>query len=68
MKLEISINGYCPLLEKDHTIQIDYVGGETYFGGKNRFKKNVYDCDYASDCPYAKDKKCPIYNNAPEYK
>ncbi len=59
------ITGYCPTLDKDHSIEVDYINTSTLQG--RSYIKGLFTCEVVSfggDCSYVKD--CPLYKQAPE--
>ena len=63
MKKNVSISGYCPVLNDDCSIKVTYIQVHTLnFGG---FTKDIFQCEHIKDCPLPDPGKCPLYSNAP---
>lgn len=61
------IKGYCPTLEKDHTIDVEYIDASTLEG--REYIKGLFTCSIASyggKCSVANE--CPLYKSAPNTK
>lgn len=67
MKRQIICNAFCPTLNKDFQITVDYLDTST-FDSPNRYIQNGITCEYASyvenHCP--NQKECPLLKQAPK--
>ncbi|MDF2866133.1 MAG: hypothetical protein K0R72_951 [Clostridia bacterium] len=56
-------NGYCPKLNKDYSITIEYIDSSTL--KEKAYIKGLANCKYAGNnqCEYIENKKCPLYNS-----
>ncbi|WDU84238.1 hypothetical protein [Caloramator sp. Dgby_cultured_2] len=65
MKIIRSFSGFCPTLNKDNTINVEYLDARS-FDNDNLFIKGLAECEYHSNfnCPIAND--CPILKTVPE--
>lgn len=59
-------SGYCPELDKEFAISIDYSEIKMTGTLSNHYKKMGYCCNYESDnsCKVSKGNSCPIYLSA----
>lgn len=62
------VSGYCPYLNSEHKIYVNYnevpILGQLNYG----YKKMDYSCDYCEECPSEfKDEygRCPLFISAP---
>lgn len=62
-------SGYCPHIQNDNTIAIDYTEVLIARSMKKHFKRNGFECEIDTDeddgCPYSNRNKCPLYEEAP---
>lgn len=62
--METSINGFCPHLNNENTILVNYskipVIGKVGYD----YKKFSYTCEYSDDCSHSSTNKCPLFNEA----
>lgn len=59
------VNGFCPTLDKDHSIEVDYINASTLDG--KAYIRGLFTCSVVSfggECPVANN--CPVYNSAPK--
>lgn len=62
--MEASINGFCPHLNQENTITVNY--GKIPILRKNGYdyKKFSYVCEHSDDCSHSATNKCPLFDNA----
>ena len=62
-------SGYCPHIQKENDIIIDYAEILMARSVKRHFKHNGFECKIDMDeddgCPYSNRNKCPLYEEAP---
>ena len=59
------INGFCPTLDKDHSIEVEYIDASTL--QERKYIKGLFTCEVVSFggiC--SSSNNCPLYNAAPE--
>ncbi|WDU82310.1 hypothetical protein [Caloramator sp. Dgby_cultured_2] len=65
MKINRSFSGFCPTLNKENTITVEFIDARS-FDNPNLFIKGLAECEHHSyfKCPIAQD--CPILKSVPE--
>ena len=65
MKIIRTFHGFCPTLEKDYSVDVEYVDAST-MGNENYYIQGLIDCHHNSlnACPVFSD--CPIIAKAPK--
>lgn len=57
------VKGICPVLNKAFDITINYIDASTF--EKKCYVKGTFSCNYRNQ-KLCKEKKCPVYENAPQ--
>lgn len=61
--------GYCPFLNKEHTISIEYLEVSQTQTTHRHFKRSKYECCYSDECPpenLDEYGRCPLYLECPD--
>jgi len=67
MNRNLLCSGFCPTLQKNYSIRVEYINACT-FDNPNRYIKGYCTCDHYSTNGCEIASKCPINANAPDQK